>query len=111
MGWRIPDATVSAFNIRITLETSDSDLTPVLGALEIIARRDIGLEVGNISSAANIVTPVIQTDGGTMLDALAAMAKRTNHEFRVRFDGTIPRLDFDQTLGQDKTAQIVLVAP
>ena len=101
----VPDATdEKILDIRINLSTSDTDKTPFFFAVELIARTEFPLEIGNVPNSLNLAVDEIEADYENCLDLLQDACEQTGTEFTIR-NRTI---DLNRDLGRDLTNEVMI---
>lgn len=117
----VPGTTAAAIlDVRINLYTDDTEsvedeeeqsprrgVTPVVYAVEAIARTHSGIQVGDIPSEAGVTVNSLAADEATSLAVLREASEQTGWNFRLE-NG---RLDVAESFGSDRTNDLVLGHP
>lgn len=102
--------------VQVNFATTDTDtlpqgggvrgFTPVLQAVEVVARYATNLSVGTVPATINRTLTGVEFDRANHLDALARICEKIDYDFRVNSDFSI---DVAQRLGSDQSNEVVLV--
>ena len=81
----VTDATTEKIiDIRINLATEDTSVTPEFFAVELIARTEFPLEIGDVPNSLNLAVDEIEADYENCLDLLKDACEQTGTEFTIR---------------------------